>query len=183
MTLYLCSKQFVMQKKRAKEDFEKAAAQSLSIAGMCRYFGLTPSGGNYRIMHNTILQYDIDVSHFTGQGWNTDLKFKPFKEKPLNEILILDSTYQSHKLKRRLLSEGVKDHICESCRLSEWLGKSIPLELHHKNGNNRDNRLDNLMLLCPNCHALTESYRGKNKKDKRTDFKHTRQPSNNEDQD
>ena len=97
-----------MQKKRAKEDFEKAAEQSLSIAGMCRYFGLTPSGGNYRIMHNAILKYSIDIRHFTGQGWNTDLKFRPFKEKPLNEILTEDSSYQSHKLKRRLLPKASK---------------------------------------------------------------------------
>ena len=128
LTLYLCSKQFVMQKKRAREDFEKAAAQSLSIAGMCRYFGLTPSGGNYRIMHNAILKYGIVTSHFTGQGWNTNLKFKPFKEKPINEILVKDSSFQSHKLKRRLLSEGIKGHICESCGLSEWQGRAIPRE-------------------------------------------------------
>lgn len=164
LTLYLCTKLLIMQKKRAKEDFDQAAKQSLSIAGMCRYFGLKPSGGNYKLMHNAILKYGTDISHFTGQGWNTELKFKPFKEKPLNEILVINSTYQSHKLKRRLLAEGIKNHICESCGLSEWKDNPIALELHHLNGNNRDNRLENLMLLCPNCHALTESYRGRNKK-------------------
>ena len=161
--LYLCDKDYYMQKKVAKEEFENAAKQSFSIAGMCRFLGLKPSGGNYRQMHNTILKYKINISHFTGQGWNINLGFKPFIEKPLNEILVKDSTYQSHKLKRRLLSEGIKTHICESCGLSEWQGKLIPLELHHNNGNNRDNRLENLTLLCPNCHALTDHYRGKNK--------------------
>ena len=153
-----------MHKKRTKGDFEKAAKESFSIAGMCRYLNLKPAGGNYKLMHDAIIRYNIDIGHFTGQGWNTNLKFKPFQEKPLIEILVKDSTYQSHKLKRRLILEGVKLYVCETCRLTEWLGKPIPLELHHINGNNSDNRLENLLLLCPNCHALTDSYRGRNKK-------------------
>ena len=164
-TSYLYKNIFTMHKKRTKEDFEQAAKESFSIAGMCRYLNLKPAGGNYKLMHDAIVRYNIDIGHFTGQGWNTNLKFKPFQEKPLMEILAKDSAYQSHKLKRRLILEGVKLHVCESCRLTEWLGKPIPLELHHVNGNNSDNRLENLLLLCPNCHALTDSYRGKNKKD------------------
>ena len=152
-----------MATKRAKTDYENAAKTSHSIAGMCRYFGLKPCGGNYKIMHKAIKEYDLDISHFTGQGWNTDLHFKPAEAKPIEDILVADSNYQSDKLKRRLIQEGLKDNICERCRLSEWQGVPIPLELHHINGNNRDNRLENLALLCPNCHALTESYRGKNK--------------------
>ena len=153
-----------MAKKRTKEEFETAAKNSYSIAGMCRHLGLKPSGGNYRLMHNAIKVHELDTSHFTGQGWNTSLTFKPFEAKPTNEILTIDSTYQSFKLKRRLVQEGIKQHICEHCRLTQWQGMPIPLELHHINGKNRDHRLENLLLLCPNCHALTESYRGKNKK-------------------
>jgi len=155
-----------MAKQRTKEEFEIAAANSYSIAGMCRYLGLTPSGGNYRIIHNAIRKHSLDTRHFTGQGWNIGLTFKPSEAKPINEILTTYSTYQSFKLKARLIQEGLKLHICEQCRLTQWQGKPIPLELHHINGNNTDNRLENLLLLCPNCHALTESYRGKNKKTK-----------------
>lgn len=92
-------------------------------------------------MHKAISEFKIDVSHFTGQGWNVGLTFKPFEEKPMTEILVQGSTYQSFKLKRRLLKEGIKDGVCECCGLREWQGVSIPLELHHINGNNRDNRL------------------------------------------
>ena len=152
-----------MATKRTKTDYENAAMTSQSIAGLWRYFGLKPCGGNYKIIHKAIKEYDLDISHFTGQGWNTDLHFKPAEAKPIEDILVADSNYQSYKLKRRLIQEGLKDNICERCRLSEWQGAPIPLELHHINGNNRDNRLENLALLCPNCHALTESYRGKNK--------------------
>lgn len=153
-----------MAKKRTKQEFEEAARLSKSIAEMCRRLGINPCGGNYRIIHNAIKEYNINTSHFTGQGWNVGMQFKPFKEKPINEILISNSTYQSFKLKRRLIKEGLKLHFCEICGLSEWRNVPIPLELHHINGNNKDHRLDNLQLLCPNCHALTECYRGRNKK-------------------
>ena len=149
--------------KRSKEEFMEAASAASSIAGMCRNLGLKPCGGNYRLMHNAIEKYDIDVSHFTGKGWNRNLVFKPFVEKPLKEILVKGSTYQSYKLKRRLLKEGVKQHKCELCGLTLWNNEKIPLELHHVNGDNTDNRLENIQMLCPNCHALTDTYRGKNK--------------------
>lgn len=81
---------------------------------------------------------------------------------PLIEILVLGSSYQTNKLRIRLLREGVKEHRCEVCGLSEWLGSPIPLELDHINGINNDHRLHNLRLICPNCHAQTDNYRGKN---------------------
>ena len=151
-----------MARQRTKEEFEKAAKQAFSIAGMCRNLGLKPCGGNYRLMHNAIEKHNIDTEHFRGKGWNIGLVFRPNKTKHISEILTQYSTYQSYKLKNRLLLEGLKQHICECCGNTTWNGKKIPLELHHINGNNRDNRLENLKLLCPNCHALTDSYRGKN---------------------
>lgn len=152
-----------MASRKAREEFVIAARNALSLAGMCRNLGLKPCGGNYKIIHNAIKEYNIDISHFTGQGWNKKLNFKPFVAKPIEDILIKDSTYQSYKLKVRLLNEGLKSHKCEICGLTEWQGCAIPLELHHVNGDNRDNRLENILLLCPNCHALTDSYRGRNK--------------------
>lgn len=153
-----------MAHKRTKDEYELAVKNSQSIAEVCRYLGIKPNGGNYRIIHKAINNYALDTQHFTGQGWNKDLKFKPFTEQPINEILVKGSQYQSFKLKRRLLSSGFKQTVCESCNLTMWQGRPIPLELHHINGDNTDNRLENLMLLCPNCHALTDHYRGKNKK-------------------
>lgn len=81
---------------------------------------------------------------------------------PLEEILIENSSYQTNKLRKRLLKEGIKQHKCETCKNTEWNEKPIPLELSHKNGNNSDHRLENLEMICPNCHAQTDSYRGKN---------------------
>ena len=163
--MYICiSKINVdMSTKRTKEEYISAAKNASSIAGLCRNLGLKPCGGNYKLMHDAILRFNIDTTHFSGQGWNRNLTFKPFVAKPISDILINGSTYQSYKLKNRLIKEGIKSHKCEQCGLTMWQDKEIPLELHHVNGNNRDNRLENLMLLCPNCHALTDSYRGKNR--------------------
>ena len=70
--------------------------------------------------------------------------------------------YQSNKLRIRLLKEGVKEHKCENCGLTEWLGKKISLELDHIDGNCYNHCIENLRVICPNCHAQTETYRGKN---------------------
>lgn len=150
--------------KKTKEDFEAAARDSFSIAEMCRRLGARPSGGNYAILHNAIEKYRIDVSHFRGQGWNVGLKFKPKSPQSLETILVEHSTYQSYKLKNRLFESGLKEKRCECCGLTVWQGKPIPLELHHLNGDVHDNRIDNLQVLCPNCHAQTENYRGLNNK-------------------
>lgn len=92
------------------------------------------------------------------------MKKKPSKESiPMIDIFNgTHPTYQTHKIKNRLLNEGYKSHSCERCGLSEWMLKPIPLELHHKNGIGTDYSLANIELLCPNCHAFTDNYRAKN---------------------
>ncbi len=72
----------------------------------------------------------------------------------------------TYKRKLKLLKDGIKPHKCELCNNTEWLSKPIALELHHIDGNSENNNLTNLQMLCPNCHATTPNYRGKNKKSK-----------------
>jgi hypothetical protein len=64
-------------------------------------------------------------------------------------------------LKRRLLAAGLKVNRCETCGIDEWRGKPLSMALHHINGDGLDNRLENLMLLCPNCHAQTPNFSGR----------------------
>lgn len=150
--------------KYSSDDLKDAIENNLSIAGVLRQLHLRPVGGNYKTIYSKIKEYGLDISHFTGQGWNIGLKFKPQKMYNLLDILIKDSPYKSiYKLKNRLLQEGYKKAICECCNLKEWLDKPISLELHHINGVNTDHRLENLQLLCPNCHAQTSNHRGKAK--------------------
>ena len=81
---------------------------------------------------------------------------------PLADYLTQSQDIQSNKVRIKLLKEGYKEPKCERCNLTHWLNYPIPLELHHKDGNRHNNVLENYELLCPNCHALTDTYRGKN---------------------
>ncbi len=81
---------------------------------------------------------------------------------PLETYLIADLSHHRGNLKRRLLREGLKSNACERCGISEWRGSPLSLALHHINGHGRDNRLENLQLLCPNCHSQTENFAGRN---------------------
>jgi hypothetical protein len=65
-------------------------------------------------------------------------------------------------IKKRLIQK--RGHFCEKCKNTEWFNVMIPIELHHIDGNNQNNQEENLQLLCPNCHATTPNYRGKNMK-------------------
>ena len=78
------------------------------------------------------------------------------------EYLDTSIDIQKNKVRIKLLEEGIKPHKCENCGLEEWMGQPIPVELHHVDGDKTHNELSNYQLLCPNCHALTNSYRGKN---------------------
>lgn len=66
-----------MKNKKTEDEYKEAAQNSLSVDGMCRHLKIKPHGGNYSTIHNKIKQYEIDISHFTGQGWNVGLIFKP----------------------------------------------------------------------------------------------------------
>ena len=87
--------------------------------------------------------------------------------KSTDEFLRTGSLISSHKLKLKLLRDGLKEFRCERCGRVEWMGEPIPVELHHINGNRFDNRFDNLQLLCPNCHALTDNHAGRGSRRKK----------------
>jgi hypothetical protein len=81
---------------------------------------------------------------------------------PIEDLLIAGRRRQRGHVKRRLLAEGLKQNRCEECGLTEWRGQPLNMALHHVNGDGTDNRLENLLLLCPNCHAQTPNYGGRN---------------------
>jgi len=149
-------------RKYTLEQLREAVKNSHSIAACLRLLSVVPAGGNYQVVKEQIKRYQIDTSHFTGKGWLKGKKIGP--RRSVEDYLNNAGSITSHKLKKRLIEEGLLEARCGSCGLASWLGRPIPLELHHVDGNPRNNALSNLVLLCPNCHALTGNYRGRKKR-------------------
>ncbi|RKZ07823.1 hypothetical protein DRQ25_10630 [Candidatus Fermentibacteria bacterium] len=147
-------------RKYTSEDLKKAVKSSVSYRETLIKLNVIPAGGNYATLKKAIKYFEINISHFLGHRSNLGKIFGP--KRPIEEYLTNKQTIQSFKLKKRLLKEGLLLPICNNCNLDIWLNKPIPLELDHIDGNNLNNEFSNLQLLCPNCHALTPTYRGKN---------------------
>lgn len=149
------------QSKYTDVQLVAAVQNSNSVRQVLSKLGLAEAGGNYSTIKRRIQLLEINISHFNGQGWKKGNNSPIVPAKPLSEILRRGTNFQSYKLKNRLFAEGIKERMCEACGNAEWLKQPIPLELDHVNGDTTDNRIENLRILCPNCHALTETYRGK----------------------
>lgn len=137
-------------------------AQAVSMADALRGLGLVPAGGNYSTLRRKIHDLCLDTRHFLGQGWRKGSRTPVTRARAIEEILTTNSPCNGNQLRKRLISLGLKAARCECCGLSTWNGLPIPLELDQVNGHSSDNRIENLRILCPNCHAQTPTYRGKN---------------------
>ena len=130
----------------SNDDIIKICKDVKSLAGLLKQLGLKPAGGNYANMHRLIQKLTIDTSHWTGMSWNKGKQLKDW------------NNYNCYKSLKPHLCK-VKNNTCDSCGNNEWMNKQIPLEVHHVDGDRTNNEVDNLQLLCCNCHALTESWR------------------------
>ncbi|HEY5944097.1 MAG TPA: HNH endonuclease signature motif containing protein [Kofleriaceae bacterium] len=147
------------------EQLRAAVVASRSIAQVIRTLGLVAAGGNYDQVQRRINALGIDTSHMTGRGWNVGGHFKPYKQRPLEEVLVAGRWTSSQGLKKRLFRAGLKEARCELCGWCERAPDGrVPVELDHINGDRFDNRLENLRIVCPNCHSLQPTHRGLNKK-------------------
>ena len=136
-----------------KEEILQWINEGQSKAFMARQLNCNPKTIN-PILERLGLTYSGNQS---GKG-----QTKRKSKMSLIEYLEKSQDIQTNKVRKKLLEEGYKEHKCECCGLSSWLDSPIPLEVHHKDGNRNNNTLENFELLCPNCHAFTDSYRGKN---------------------
>jgi len=159
-TLPIINDVFFMKCKISNKEFEELVYSSNSIREVIEKMGLKSAGGNYASFHNRVKRLSLDISHFSKDPWNKGQKFGPQRE--LSEYFSNKYSITSHKLRRRLIREGYFEHKCSKCLNDIWMGSPMPLELNHIDGNHLNNSLNNLEIICPNCHALTPNYRGKN---------------------
>lgn len=150
-----------MKEKYSKENLSKLVKDSKSIAQVIQKLKDKGETSKPETIKKYIQKYNLDVSHFTGQRWNKSMSINHNAQIPLEKILQEGINYRGDTLKKRLIEAGLLEYKCKCGNTGEWLGKPIVLELHHINGNHFDNRLENLQILCPNCHSQTNSYRKK----------------------
>ncbi|MFM2190162.1 MAG: hypothetical protein RL491_548 [Bacteroidota bacterium] len=138
--------------KLGKDKLQELANNCKSLAGLIEQLGYKKNaGGTFGVVKKYLQQFQIDTSHWTGHAWNKGQQLKDW------------SKYANHQsCKKHLISQ--RTHKCEMCCLTEWRSNPIALEVHHKDGNRTNNNYENLQLLCPNCHALTDSWKGRNRK-------------------
>jgi 5-methylcytosine-specific restriction endonuclease McrA len=160
------------KRKYTKESLLPFVEQSKSYAELLSKLELKQNGGNHRLITMRVKEYGINTSHFTGQLWNkgknrdNDVRVRNQSLKirtPECEVFCENSGYKSSKLYNRLVELGWKEE-CSICKIVDWMGKPIRFHVDHKNGNHSDNRLDNLRIICPNCHQQTETWGPRSKK-------------------
>lgn len=145
----------------SKDSLQEIIAKSISWSSACRLLGIKPATGAQTYLKKRAIDFGIDYSHFWSVN-KLNSRHKLNQRIPLDKFLVPNGPeISSHKLKIKLIRDGIKIHRCESCGGVEWMGEAIPIELHHVNGNRTDNRIENLQILCPNCHSLTPNNSGK----------------------
>lgn len=142
------------------ELIQESIASSTSFREVAKKLGYaTDSGSVQTSLRNMVKELNLDISHFKGQSWKKNqYDYESFtinsKKKNGSSTLIPLITLRGRK--------------CEKCGLEEWLGQPITLEIHHKDGDRTNNTLENLQLLCPNCHSYTPNWRGRGRKKSQT---------------
>jgi hypothetical protein len=143
------------------EELEAAVSTSRSYRQVLKTLGLNPDGGaSNALIKREVAKLKLDTSHFVGKGHLKGKKHNWTKAIPLEELLKANTPVSSSsRLKKRLIAEGILEEKCRKCGLeNQWQNEPISLHLEHINGDETDNRRENLEILCPNCHSQTKTY-------------------------
>lgn len=143
------------------ERLAEIVSQSTTVSDVCRAMGISVIGHNHRNVRDRVKALGLDTSHFVRYIGNK------IPRRPLSELLVENSGCGSSKgrLKKRLIEAGLLTNECGECGQGPvWNGKPITLALDHINGIHSDDRLENLRVVCPNCHSQTSTYCGRNKR-------------------
>jgi hypothetical protein len=158
------------------EIVERLGLSKSTVAYHCRRLGIRADPRFARRYDWSEVQRAIDEEElsmtqcrkrfgFAYETWMDAIKRGDVVPRPhkisVEELFVAGPRRQRGHLKFRLLREGLRENRCESCGISEWMGKPLNMELHHVNGDGNDNRLENLQLLCGNCHSQTDNWGGR----------------------
>ena len=137
-----------------EEEFRKVCKESDSMAKAAIKLGLH---------FNTFKKYAIKFGCYETNQSGRGINKKGVPKFELNDILEGDHPhFQTYKLKNRMLKAGLIENVCSICGVTDWLGQKLNMELDHIDGNRSNHKMENLRMLCPNCHSQTETYRSKN---------------------
>lgn len=137
------------------ERIKEVIPQCINFTEVLEMLSIPRQGNNSNTLKRLLDENNIDYSHFTGRARVYNNTSTSISEYLSNRVKIT-----SGKLRIKLLAEGLKENKCEICGITKWLGNPIVCQLHHIDGNNQNNNLENLQILCPNCHSQTENYCG-----------------------
>lgn len=155
-----------MHTKYSKNIIQEAVFNSESINQVLIKLGLKICGGNHSHIKKIINFYDIDTSHFLGMAINKGKRSnnKHSVESFLNNVMIKNGpNYTGRTLKAKLIEFNLKKDICEICgQIPFWNNKKLSLQIDHINGDHFDNRMENIRIVCPNCHTQTETFSVRN---------------------
>jgi hypothetical protein len=151
--------------KYTKERLAPIVAQNISVAGVLRDLGLKITGGSHSYLVSLMTKFELDTSHFKGQASNAGAQHQGGADrKPWQKVLLHNPDQERRTpafLLRRSLIEMGRPYHCEGCSQEPlWNGRELRLQVEHSSGDWRDNRPENLMFLCPNCHSQTTSHSG-----------------------
>ena len=154
-----------------KDWLEELCKDSYSYAEVLRKAGRKQGGGTQATLRKKIEEFGIDISHFTGQRWQdspNQIDNHESREKySLEEVFIKNSPVSQKVLRGYVERHNLIPYKCQNCGCDgHWQNGIIALEIDHIDGDNTNNEISNLRYLCPNCHALTDTYRGRNIKPK-----------------
>lgn len=143
------------------EQLAEAVRDSCSTAEVLRRLGLQAAGGSQAVLNKAISELKLDTSHFTGQQWNKGICWSR-EEYAATLTPLLRKGQRISRLRERLIASGLKEPKCELCEITEWQDKPAPLQVDHVDGDHLNNELENLRILCANCHMQTETWGFKN---------------------
>jgi hypothetical protein len=145
------------------DEFRELMARSESLSAILRHFGLEHKGHNHHTLKARLAAEGIDFGHIDPRPEAVMVRFNRRAVPPLEAVLVENSSYGRHHLKRRLLQSGILKSECAVCGLGPvWMGQPLVMVLDHINGVANDNRLENLRMLCPNCNSQTATYCARN---------------------